>query len=166
MGESVLLFFTNLSQNLWWVRVGLCRYLMLLIWPSQTPGYARLQTHAVIEMLFVVNFRISVLHKKAFIFVRHSSRKSVSVLIGTSLKFRASIDISARDLSTDPPLPTEERPIKKCNGSSTWLVFCVRLTSRSSACSVCYFFFFFSLGMGALQHSTCLSGQSTRTPKL
>lgn len=93
--------------------------------------------------LFVVYFRISVLHKKAFIFVRHSSRKSLSVLIGTSLKFRASIDILARDLSTDPPLPTEERPIKKCNGSSTWLVFSVQLTSRSSACSVCYFFFFF-----------------------
>lgn len=38
-----------------------------------------------------------------YFFVKHTSRKSVSVLVGTSLKFRASIDILARDLSTDPP---------------------------------------------------------------
>lgn len=49
-----------------------------------------------------------------YFFVRHTSRKSVSVLVGTSLKFRASIDILARDLSTDPPLPllpTKETPV-------------------------------------------------------
>lgn len=64
-----------------------------------------------------VHVRIFVLRKKTFIFiffVRHTSRKSVSVLVGTSLKFRASIDILARDLSTDPPLPllpTKETPV-------------------------------------------------------
>lgn len=92
-----------------------------------------------------------------YFFVKHTSRKSVSVLVGTSLKFRASIDILARDLSTDPPPPSsscqpKKHQFKKCNGSSTRLVFSMQLTSISSACiSVCVTFFFLPL---ALVHSS------------
>lgn len=158
MGESVLLFFTNLSQNFWWVHVGLCRYLTLLIWPFQISGCIRLQTHAVIEMLFVLStsgFLCCAKKLLFFIFCQtHCQEKRVC-----SRRHKPKIQsfhwyFGTRSLN-GPPSPycqPKKHQFKKCNGSSTWLVFSVQLTSISSACiSVCVTFFFLPL---ALVHSS------------
>lgn len=60
--------------------------------------------------------------------------------------------------------------IKRCNGSSTSLVFRVQLTSNSSACSVVtstgLCFFVFVLAWVHLSIASCLLRQGTHTPQL